>query len=161
MYKYTIALSLLLAWGCQQNSENSRQTDIHDHGLSGEAVQHTLFSENVEFFIEHEALEAGKKSEFLVHVTKLKSYKPYTSGSVSVEIDGVSVSTGQPTRPGIFHVPFIPKKAGAYHLNVSILSEGYEESVSGHIHVENHEEETRMLLQEINTRPHPWVRSPF
>jgi RND family efflux transporter MFP subunit len=141
MYKYTIALSLLLAWGCQQNSENSRQTDIHDHGLAGEAVQHTLFSENVEFFIEHEALEAGKESEFLVHVTRLKSYKPYTSGSVTIEIDGASVSTGQATRPGIFHVPFLPKKAGAFHLNVSILSEGSEESVSGHIHVENHEEE--------------------
>jgi len=141
MFKYTIALSLLLVWGCQQNSENSRQADVHDHGLDEEAAQHTLFTENVEFFIEHEALEAGKESEFLVHVTDLRSYKPYNSGSVTVEIDGVSASTDHAHRPGIFHVPFMPKKAGAFHLNVSILSEGSEESVSGHIHVENHEEE--------------------
>ena len=141
MYKYTIALSLLLAWGCQQNSENSNQADAHNHGHSGEAAQLTLFSENAEFFIEYEVLVAGEESGFLVHVTDLRSYKPYTSGSVTIEIDGVSVSTGQPDRPGIFHVPFIPKKAGAFHLNVSILSQGSDESVSGHIHVEDHDGE--------------------
>jgi cobalt-zinc-cadmium efflux system membrane fusion protein len=141
MYRYTIALTLLMAWGCQQNPKASNQPDAHDNEHSGESSQYTLFSDNAEFFIEHELLEAGEESEFLVHLTHLNSYKPYTSGIVTVEIDGVSATSGEAYRPGIFHVPFIPKKAGAFHLNVSLLSEGSRESVSGHIHVEDHEGE--------------------
>lgn len=140
MYRYTIALTLLMAWGCQQNPKASSQADAHAHGPAGESSQLTLFNENTEFFIEYEPLEAGVESEFLVHVTHLDTYKPYTSGSVTLEIDGVSVGSGEPHQAGIFHLPFTPKQAGAFHLNVSIQSNASLESVSTHIHVENHEE---------------------
>lgn len=143
MYRYTIAMTLLMAWGCQQNPNMSGQADAHDHGLSGEPSQLTLFSENTEFFIEHEPLEAGEESEFMVHLTHLDTYKPYTSGSVSLEIDGLSAGSEEAHQPGIFYVSFTPKKAGAFFLNVSILSDGSEESVSAHIHVEDHQSEDK------------------
>lgn len=138
MYKYMIALALLFAWGCQQNPEGSSQPDPDNHAHSGETEQLTLFSQNAEFYIEYETLEAGMESEFLVHITRLDSYKPQASGNVSIEIDGVSGTSGKPHQPGIFHIPFTPKKAGAFHVNVSLLSDGVEELVSGHIHVEDH-----------------------
>ncbi|MCP4311229.1 MAG: efflux RND transporter periplasmic adaptor subunit [Bacteroidetes bacterium] len=141
MYRYLIALALLMTWGCQQNPEGSIQTDEHDHAHSGESLQYTLFNENAEFFIEHEPLEAGEESEFLVHTTRLDTYKPYHSGNVTIEIDGVSVTSGNPHQPGIFHVPFIPRKAGAFHLNISLQTEGSVEQISGHVHVEDHEED--------------------
>ncbi len=161
MYRYTIALTLLMAWGCQQNSQNSSQADVDDHGHSGENSQFTLFSGNTEFFIEHELLEAGEESEFLVHLTHLDSYKPYTSGSVSIQIDGVSVTSDGPDRPGIFLVPFTPKKAGAFDLKVSILSEGTEESVSAHIHVEDHEGADAYAPEELLMRQHPLGKLPI
>ncbi len=102
MYRYTIAMTLLMAWGCQQNPNMSGQADADDHGLSGEPSQLTLFSENTEFFIEHEPLEAGEESEFMVHLTHLDTYKPYTSGSVSLEIDGLSAGSEEAHQPGIF-----------------------------------------------------------
>ena len=139
MYRYTIALTLLMAWGCQQNPAGTGQSDIHNHAHAGEHSQFTLFSENTEFFIEHEPLEAGEESEFLVHATRLDSYKPYTSGNVTIEIDGVSVSSGNPHQPGIFHLSFSPRKAGAFDMHISLKSEGSVELVQVHAHVKAHE----------------------
>jgi len=139
MYRYTIALALLMTWGCQQNPEGSDQSTVHNHAHNGEHSQYTLFSENIEFFIEHEVLEPGVKGEFLVHLTMLDSYKPCTSGKVTIEIDGVSVTSGSPDRPGIFRVHLTPKKAGAFHLHLSFQSGESTETVEAHIHVESHE----------------------
>ncbi len=138
MYRYTIALTLLMAWGCQQNPKPSKPSEVHDQEYSGEGSQYTLFSGNTEFFIEHGFPEAGEEFDFLVHVTRLDTYKPYTSGSLTIEIDGVSVTSGSPERPGIFHVPFTPRKAGRFDLKVSLYSVESAGSVSGQIQVADH-----------------------
>jgi len=138
MYRYTIALTLLMAWGCQQNPKPSKPSEVHDQEHSGEGSQYTLFSGNTEFFIEHGFPEEGEEFEFLVHVTRLDTYKPYTSGSLTIEMDGVMVTSGGPDQPGIFRIPFIPRKAGAFDLKVSLYSGESAESVSGQIHVADH-----------------------
>ena len=140
MYRYSIALALLLTWGCQQNPAESDQHEVHDHAHSGELSEITIFSENTEFFIEHEVLEPGEEGEFVVFLTMLDSYKPCTSGSLTIEIDGVSVTSDTPIRPGIYHVPFTPKKAGAFHMHLSFQSGTSIETAEAHIHVEAHEE---------------------
>ncbi len=139
MYKTGLAIVLMMAIasGCSSEKRSQQPADTHPH--DDESSQFTLFSESIEFFIEHVPLEAGKESEFLVHVTHLDSYKPFTSGSVSIQIDGVSVTSGAPHHPGIFEVPFAPKKAGSFHASYAFNGDGFSESVEGHVHVvQNH-----------------------
>ena len=135
MYKTVIIFLLLVVYACGNNPDKAslQQADSHQH--DNEASQYTLFSKNAEFFIEHPPLEAGNESEFLVHLTDLSTYKPHLSGNVTILIDGVSVTSGQPHHPGIFEVPFIPKKAGAFHASYTFESGSATETVSGHVHV--------------------------
>lgn len=141
MYKTGIVLVFIaaLASACNSKKKPVQASDTHQH--ADEASQFTLFSEHIEFFIEHQALEAGTESEFLVHVTNLNSYKPFDTGNITISIDGVSVTSGLPHHPGIFEVPFIPKKAGAFHATYTYQSDQLSESVEGHVHVvQDHED---------------------
>jgi len=136
MYKFPVVIALLLISTACNNSDRPGSTvadSTHQH--SGPDSQYTLYSENLEFFIEHQALEAGVESEFLVHLTRLDNYKPCSTGNVSIRIDGVTVTSGQPSTPGIFKVPFIPKKEGAFHADFTFKSGEEIESVEGHVHV--------------------------
>jgi RND family efflux transporter MFP subunit len=135
MYK-TVAVFLVitaLVSACSTGQKSRQASDSHQH--ADESSQFTLFSEHLEFFIVHEALEAGKESTFLVHLTDLNTYKPVKSGSINLVIDGVSVTSGRPQQPGIFEIPFIPKKSGAFHARYSYQSDELSQSVEGHVHV--------------------------
>ncbi|MEN8202084.1 MAG: efflux RND transporter periplasmic adaptor subunit [Bacteroidota bacterium] len=141
MYKtgITILSITVLAAACNFRQSSQQPADLHSH--ADEASRFTLFSEHIEFFVEHEPLEAGKESEFLVHVTNLNTYKPFATGSVKISIDGVSVTSGQPLQPGIFEVPFIPKKEGTFHAVYTYQSNETSETVEGHVHIYgNHED---------------------
>ena len=81
MYKYTIALSLLLAWGCQQNSENSSQADIHDHGLvmrysfndpSDEFLGFRPWDKDIRCDIQYHAIKFGLPGNILNRVSGLQ-----------------------------------------------------------------------------------------
>jgi RND family efflux transporter MFP subunit len=139
MYKYIIALALLLASGCQHHQEPVERLDTHVHG--DELTQHTLFSHNTEFFIEHGALHSGEESEFLVHATRLDSYKPYTSGMVTLSINGISQSADCPGQPGIFHITMTPGTVGAFDLHISLHTQDRIESCTVQVNVEGHEED--------------------
>jgi RND family efflux transporter MFP subunit len=135
MYKSVTVLLLItvLALGCNTGQKSKQSAENHQH--VDEVSQYTLFSEHLEFFIEHEPLEAGKESNFLVHLTSLNTYKPIETGHISIHIDGVSVTSGLPQEPGIFKVPFMPKKAGAFHASYSYQSEEFNESAEEHVHI--------------------------
>jgi cobalt-zinc-cadmium efflux system membrane fusion protein len=147
MYKTGLAIILIVAIATACNSEKGSQQAVDSLQHADETSQFTLFNEGFEFFITHEALEEGGESEFLVHVTELSSYKPAETGNMTVLIDGVSVTSGRPSFPGIFTVPFIPKKAGAFHATYTYQVGEHKESVEGHVHVvqdhaDLHSEET-------------------
>lgn len=131
---------LLLGWayGCSSNKGTLPTED--EHLLDEASSQFTLFNEHIEIFIEHPPLEPGEETEFLVHATRLEDYKPFSSGTVSIEIDGVMASSGPPQRTGIFLVPFVALKAGAFDINISLTNNETVEIVRGHIHVEDHDE---------------------
>ena len=135
MYKFGITILMVLACACGNKPDEASllQDDSHQH--SDEAIQFTLFAESTEFFIEYEPLEAGKESEFLVHVTDLRTYKPYLSGSLTVLMDGLSVTSGKPHRPGIFEIPLIPRKGGEYDITFTLNSGAFTESVKEHVHI--------------------------
>jgi len=135
MYK-VIIISFLIAFAACSNPshESSGQLEsAHQHG--SQDSQHTLYSDHYEFFMEHPTLVAGEEAVFLIHLTDLSTYKPCLTGSVSILIDGVSVTSGKPSSPGIFTVPFSPKNEGAYHAEFSYTDGSVSESVEEHIHI--------------------------
>ena len=130
---------MALSCGCNPDKGSQHEADVDQHDEA--SSQFTLFSENTEFFVEHAPLEAGKESEFLVHLTDLATYKPYHSGNVTIQIDGVSVTSGQPQAPGIYKIPFVPRKAGEFHAAYTFQSESATESVERHVLVYGDHEE--------------------
>lgn len=136
MYKFLVVIALLLiATACNNSDRSGSAVADSTQQHNGPDSQYTIFSENLEFFITHQALEAGVETEFLVHLTRLDSYKPCSAGNVSISIDGVTVTSGQPAIPGIFKIPFIPKKEGAFHADFTYKSGEEKEIVEGHVHI--------------------------
>lgn len=132
MYKIFIVFPFLaLAMACQKPS--IQEEDSHTN--ADESTQHTLFGNQLEFFIEHDPLVAGEESEFLVHITRLDTYKPCTTGHVIIRIDGVSVISEEPLSPGIFAVPFIPENQGEFHADFVYESEELSEELEAHVQV--------------------------
>jgi RND family efflux transporter MFP subunit len=122
---------LALAMSCNQ----STYQEENGHPHADESLQYTLFGDHLEFFIEHGPLVAGEESVFLVHLTRLDTYKPCSTGQVSIHIDGVSVTSEEARSPGIFAVPFIPRMEGAFHAEFVYESDELNEEVEEHVQV--------------------------
>jgi len=136
MYKFFVVIPFLaLAMACNNPSGTGSGQEDNTHQHADEGAQYTLFSEQLEFFIEHGPLVAGEETEILVHLTQLVSYKPCATGNVTVLIDGVSVTSGQPVTPGIFRVPFIPKKEGAFQADFYYKNDKFSEEVQEHVFI--------------------------
>jgi cobalt-zinc-cadmium efflux system membrane fusion protein len=141
MNRITLALIVFAVLSCGRNSQESAPGEDQALELESLVSQYTLFGQNHEFFIEHDAMEAGHETLFLVHVTNLKTYKPCATGSVTIFIDGASVTSGQPKEPGIFRVPFAPGNPGVFDMEITLQTVGVSESVTDHIHVyKDHDE---------------------
>src|SRR5688572_9496603 len=79
-----LSLFLVLS-GCNKQSKEDAHTHGeggHEHGL--EPVSYTLYSDKSELFVEFKPLVVGQVSKFATHLTKLKDFKPFTEGQVTV-----------------------------------------------------------------------------
>ena len=109
-----LRLPLLLLWaaiatfvvvGCSQGGSDSRAAD---GGL--EPVSVTVFTDEVELFMEYPRLIRGHEARFLAHVTVLATGQPVRSGSVTLEATGqADPSFAQIYRTGRCH------RAGTSH----------------------------------------------
>ncbi|MEX0981984.1 MAG: efflux RND transporter periplasmic adaptor subunit [Bacteroidales bacterium] len=142
MYKSGIILVMVTVFACggpqhpaadHAHDDQAHRVDAQDDHLHNTgAIQLTLFSETTEFFIEYEPLKTGKRSAFLVHVTDLQSYRPYTGGSLTITAGGQQVTAEAPARPGIFEVPFAPVKSGKHPISYTLQSETLTTTVKAH-----------------------------
>ncbi|MFH0757701.1 MAG: efflux RND transporter periplasmic adaptor subunit [Bacteroidota bacterium] len=135
MSRTTLIITMLIAFACHRNSGHQDPQSEPGHQHSGEAEQCTLFGPNTEFFIEHEPLEAGEESAFLVHVTWLDTYDPCTEGQVTIRIGGKAFSSGHPHTPGIFEIAVIPAAAGLSDLEITLVSGSIAETVTTQVTV--------------------------
>ncbi|MDQ2177152.1 efflux RND transporter periplasmic adaptor subunit [Marinifilum sp. D714] len=150
----SLALSFLIA--CKPNN-NSHGHDHggHAHGPDTHAAHDeedhstmslTLYNENTELFVEFPKLMLDHVSKFTTHLTNLKTYKPYTEGSVKVILmvagKGYSNTVNSPARDGIFTPALMPKKAGSATLVFEVNSKyGKEKFVAKNIPVyKDHED---------------------
>lgn len=94
-----------------------------------EPVKITVRTDKTELFMEYDSIAAGEKSVFLIHLTKLKDFKPVTEGSLILVFmqraegraeDMVTVRIDSPERPGIFKSDVVLKTPGKYSLKIVI-----------------------------------------
>jgi RND family efflux transporter MFP subunit len=121
----TIVTLLLMLGGCnsKQNSHGHTHDVVganaeaeHSHGDETGTLSYTLFSDSLELFVEFPALVAGQTSAFAAHFTNLATYRPLTSGKLTVSLiqgsKGLRSSVEGPASPGIFRPALQPKEAG-------------------------------------------------
>lgn len=134
MYKVVIIMvfAALIMAACNHSGASE---DAHDHEhdeVASAIIQSTLFSDNYEFFIEHEALVSGAPSSFLVFITDLETYDPVGAGSLSIRIGDQQVTADAPVRPGIFEAELVPGTAGTGEIIYSF--QGGDEAATVHTH---------------------------
>lgn len=125
---YAMILIMAITAGCGPGSGSSRGEEPEAH--REEILQHTLFTPETEFFIEHPVLVAGEEAVFLIHATRLDSYRPYDSGTLTLQMGGWSLRLTEPDRPGIFSASFVPQGEGESELLYSFQSGDVTASVS-------------------------------
>lgn len=155
MYKTIIIALLVLSTACNNRPDSGSVLQDSTHQHADPDLQYTLFSEGHEFFIEHPLLEAGVEAEFMVHLTDLSTYKPCSGGNVTIRMDGVWVTSGGPSPDGVFHLPFTPKRGGAYHAVISYKEVNLEEKVEAHVHVYSDHASMHAPLEDSNGHSHP------
>jgi membrane fusion protein, heavy metal efflux system len=144
MHKIAFIVLLVTASSCSPNqgSNPGQEADTHQH--EGSAFQVTRFSEHYEFYMTSEPIEVSEEAELLVHLTDLSSYKPCSSGYVSIRMDGMTATAPEPAEPGIFILQLIPENEGSYQAELMYHNGNIKESVSVQIdvsppHEEGHE----------------------
>ena len=134
---FFLLLTSLALLSCNRNQTPDAALD--DHGEHMNSV--TMWSNQMELFMEFAPLISNQESEFIVHLTKLENFKPVTSGQLSFVFDSHS---GQPqtiivdgvTRDGIFLKKITIKNPDEYDVILKYNGEGFSEIFDlGHIEV--------------------------
>jgi len=158
--------AVIFITSCSLNREANTDPDagVDQEHESGQQV--TLFSDNIEFFVELPHLVAGQNADFSVHLTALDTYKPISQGAVSVTLENEAgestVTASDPLRPGIFQVTVSPSQAGYTDIHFSFTSDEMNEKASARdVSVFSSEEEAHANEQDaepqiIFTKENAW-----
>ena len=127
-----LRLPLLLLWaaittfvvvGCSQGGSDGRAAD---GGL--EPVSVTVFTDEVELFMEYPRLIRGREARFLAHITVLATGEPVRSGAVTLEATGpdrtaVTLRAEKPARDGLFIPAGSFESPGMYEARIVVESD--------------------------------------
>ena len=134
--KYIIIVLAFLAMSC-----NNKAEDAHAHNADGSHVgeeiprlNHTIWTDKTELFVEFPALIVGNGSKFAAHFTVLDKHQPVREGSVTVSLikdgKGIRNKADAPSSPGIFSPAIQPKEAGNYQLVFELTTPEYSDRIS-------------------------------
>jgi cobalt-zinc-cadmium efflux system membrane fusion protein len=128
MLKNGIAVIFITALftGCNSGPSEIEGAEVHEE----DRAQFTLFTADTEFFIEHPHLVKGEEAEFLIHVTHLDTYQPCLTGTLTLQVGGLTVRSSEPDRPGIFILSLIPEEEGEFDVKYTLQSGGVTSVVS-------------------------------
>ena len=113
---------LLVFMGCEKHNHNE-SSEHHEHHHIHSFVAYT---DNMELFLQHEGLEAGKKSCITLYATSLDDFKPAESDKAELllSVAGKRVSaTANAMHKGVYHFDFAPEEAGHGVLYLDIAGE--------------------------------------
>jgi RND family efflux transporter MFP subunit len=97
------------------------------------AVDHTVWTDKTELFVEFPALTVGETSRFAAHFTVLDKHKAIQTGNVTVSLikgnKGIRNTVNAPSSPGIFTPSLQPKEAGIYQLVFELKTPQYSDRI--------------------------------
>ncbi|MEQ8420741.1 MAG: efflux RND transporter periplasmic adaptor subunit, partial [Arenibacter algicola] len=134
--KYIIIVLAFLAMSCNDKTE-----DAHAHNADGSHVgeeiprlDHTIWTDKTELFVEFPVLIVGQGSRFAAHFTEMDKHQPVREGSVTVSLikdgKGIRNTADAPTSPGIFSPAIQPKEAGNYQLVFELTTPRYSDKIT-------------------------------
>lgn len=132
--KYLIIVLAFVAMSC-----NGRGEDAHAHNADGShlgeeipRLDHTIWTDKTELFVEFPALIKGNVSRFAAHFTVLDKHQPIREGSVTISLikdgKGIRNTVDAPSSPGIFSPSIQPKEVGIYQLIFDITTPSYTDN---------------------------------
>jgi len=136
--KYFVYILLILVItscsGKNSNTEHSRNSNSPDQNEPViPTLSYTIFTGNVELFVEFKALVKDRESSFAAHLNDLVDFKPFEEGSIKVVLKNESNTyenlVDKPSVPGIFRPVITPGQPGFYTLTLYINKEGLSESL--------------------------------
>tara|TARA_B100001245_G_scaffold106524_1_gene77702 strand:- start:20024 stop:21553 length:1530 start_codon:yes stop_codon:yes gene_type:complete len=116
---------LVMLAACTESSSHghAHEEDAHGHG-SELSVDTTIWTNDVELFVEYPAFVVGNTSRFAAHFTILDGHQPVKEGEVTVSLikgkTGIRHTVQKPSSPGIFTPALQPKEAGEYQLLIDL-----------------------------------------
>ncbi|CAM4144212.1 efflux RND transporter periplasmic adaptor subunit [Gillisia hiemivivida] len=134
--KYIIIVLAFLAISC-----NNKTEDAHAHNPDGShagedipRLNHTIWTDKTELFVEFPVLIVGNSSRFAAHFTVLDKHQPVREGSVTVSLikgdQGLRNTVDEPSSPGIFSPTIQPKAAGTYQLVFELKTPEYSDKIT-------------------------------
>lgn len=97
-------------------------------------VQKTFWSERFEIFVETPTLVKRKPGAFILYITDLATFKPFTSGKavlalISASGETVKAEARKAEKPGMYKASVVPMNAGNYSLSLELTDDGGSHSV--------------------------------
>lgn len=117
-------LAVALLGGCGRDDEQDQPAGGGEP--AGGAI--TLWTDSTELFMEYPALIVGAPDKFAVHLTDITDFAPLRSGRVTLRFEPkgggevVVVTQEAPRAPGIYGPAPEFKRAGVYHLTITVES---------------------------------------
>jgi len=107
--------------------------DVHDH--SEDASQITVWTEQFEIFIEYPPIVANAPTEFVTHVSNLRTFEPRTRGPVTFLLSKGSQKPlrhldAAPVRAGIYIPELVFPRAGQWNISLLIPYKGEDHTVA-------------------------------
>lgn len=134
--KYILIVLAIIAMSC-----NNKAEDAHAHNEDGThageeipRLDHTIWTDKTELFVEFPALIVGNPTKFAAHFTVLDKHQPVREGSVTVSLikggNGIRNTAEKPSSPGIFAPEIQPKEAGTYQLVFELKTPEYSDKIT-------------------------------
>ena len=110
------------------------ETESHVHADEDPSESVTLWTDDIELFMEYPFLKVGVPAKFLVHLTRLSDFQPVAQGPVLFRFvndrtPAKMVVADNPNVPGIFGPTVTFEEAGEYTFELTISSDEIETSL--------------------------------
>ncbi len=135
--RYLLLIIAFVVASCQPTKEEEHAHDAAG-GHLGEPkgtprLNATIWTKNIELFVEYPSLIVGKTSRFAAHFTLLDKHQPVREGSVTVSLikgtKGLRTSVESPSSPGIFNLSLKPTTSGIHQLIFEINTAQFKEKI--------------------------------
>ena len=118
-YYYIIPMLLLfVVFGCRSQEIPETHEDTGSSSV-------TLWTENIELFMEYPTLVTGQDATFAIHLSDMKDFKPVIRGKLTCVFESsdggqLTVVSESPSYPGIFIPTFNFSKPGIYDMELRL-----------------------------------------